>query len=117
MKQVIKKRPDIAFLVKMFPLPMHTGAYDKAKAILCSKSAKVLEEAHEGKPIPKADCAAPELDENIKLGQSLGIKATPTMVLPDGRVVAGALPADELIAQVDASAKLMKARGKQPGKD
>lgn len=108
MKQIIKERPDIAFLVKMYPLPMHAGSYEKAKAILCSHSAEVLAQAHEGKTLPKADCAAPELDENLKLGESLGIKGTPTMVLPDGRIISGALPADALITQVDESAKLMK---------
>ena len=112
MKQVIKDRPDIAFLVKMYPLPMHAGSYEKAKAILCSHSAEVLEQAHEGKTLPKATCAAPELDENLKLGESLGIKGTPTMVFPDGRIISGALPANEIIEQVDQSARLMKEKTK-----
>jgi len=52
MKQVVSERKDIAFYIKMFPLKMHPGAYEKARAIICEKSLKLLEDAFEQKQIP-----------------------------------------------------------------
>ncbi|MCI5131789.1 MAG: hypothetical protein D3904_09740 [Candidatus Electrothrix sp. EH2] len=37
MKKVIEQRPDIAFLIKMFPLAMHPHAKSKARTIVCTK--------------------------------------------------------------------------------
>ena len=49
MKKVLEKRKDIAFFIKMFPLPMHKNAYDKSKAILCGKNpAALLDDAERG---------------------------------------------------------------------
>jgi thiol:disulfide interchange protein DsbC len=36
------------------------------------------------------------VDETIKLGESLGITGTPTLVLPDGRIVSGYREADKI---------------------
>ncbi len=39
MKEVISRRKDIAFYIKLFPLvQLHPQAYDKAKAIVCDRS-------------------------------------------------------------------------------
>ena len=89
MKKVIAERKDIVFYVKMFPLPMHKGAYDKAKAIVCEKSLTLLEDAFAGKELPKPKCETKVIDENINLAQKLGINGTPALVLSDGRVIPG----------------------------
>ena len=47
MKKVVRERKDIAFYIKMFPLKIHPGAYDKAKTIVCEKSLKLLEDAYQ----------------------------------------------------------------------
>ncbi len=96
-KKILGKRKDIAFYIKMFPLPSHPKAYDKAKTIQCKKSIKLLEDAFDGKDLPKPDCEAKEIDENIKLGKTLGIGGTPYIILPDGRVIPGYLQADALL--------------------
>jgi thiol:disulfide interchange protein DsbC len=100
MKKVIEERKDIAFYVKMFPLPMHKGAYDKAKAIVCEKSLALLEDAFANKEIPKAKCDTKAVDENIKLAEKLGISGTPAMVFPDGKILPGAVDAKTIIGQV-----------------
>ncbi|MBF0506115.1 MAG: DsbC family protein [Nitrospirae bacterium] len=100
-KQVVEKRKDIVFFIKMFPLAMHKGAYDKAKAIVCGKSLKLLDDAFEKKDIPAAKCATSAVDDNIKLGGKLGIQGTPAIIFPDGRVLSGSMPADALIQEVD----------------
>ena len=54
MKKVIEKRKDIAFFIKMYPLPMHKGAYEKSKTIVCEKSLALLEDAFAKKTLPAA---------------------------------------------------------------
>ena len=100
MKKVIEKRKDIAFYIKMFPLQMHPGAYEKAKAIACKKSLALLEDAFEKKQLPKPTCETQVIDENIKLAEKLGISGAPTLILPDGRVISGYREADALILLV-----------------
>lgn len=104
MKQVIEKRKDIVFFIKMFPLAMHKGSYDKAKAIVCEKSLKLLDDVFEKREIPAAKCDTQVLDNNIALADKLGIQGTPAIILPDGRVVSGYMPADSLIKAVDEGA-------------
>lgn len=100
MKKVIEERKDIVFYVKMFPLPMHKGADEKAKAIICEKSLKLLEDAFEGKELPAAKCDTKAVDENIKLAQKLGINGTPALILSDGRVLSGYKDAKSIIGLV-----------------
>jgi len=101
MKKVARERKDIAFYIKMFPLKIHRGAYDKAKAIVCKKSLKLLEDAYNKKPLPAPSCKTSVVDENIKLAEKLGITADPAVVLPDGRVFVGFRDANALKALVD----------------
>ncbi|HAM52230.1 MAG TPA: hypothetical protein DCP92_16630 [Nitrospiraceae bacterium] len=90
MKKVVEERKDIAFYIKLFPLPMHKGSYEKAKAIECEKSLALLDDAFEHKELPKPKCETSVIDENIKLAEKLGISGTPTIITPDGRVLSGA---------------------------
>ena len=101
MKKVIKERKDIAFYIKLYPLPMHKDAYAKAKAIVCEKSLSLLEDAFERKPLPAPKCESTAIDDNIKLAQKLGITGTLAIIMPDGRLIPGYLEADALIKQID----------------
>lgn len=99
-KKVLEKRKDIAFFIKMFPLPMHKGAYDKAKTIVCEKSLALLDDAFARKDIPPAKCTTSVIDDNIKLGGKLGINGTPAVIFPDGKIQPGYMEADALIQAV-----------------
>jgi len=101
MKKVIEKRKDIAFYIKLFPLPMHKDAYAKAKAIACEKSLSLLDDAFEKKQLPTPKCETSIIDDNIKLAQKLGINGTPAIIMPDGRLISGYLEADALIQQIE----------------
>jgi thiol:disulfide interchange protein DsbC len=101
MKKVVKERKDIAFYIKMFPLKIHPGAYDKAKTIVCEKSLALLEKAFEKNEISTPKCKTSVLDENIKLGEKLGITGAPTLVMPDGRVISGYRDANTLKGLID----------------
>jgi thiol:disulfide interchange protein DsbC len=97
MKKIVDERKDIAFHIKLFPLPSHPEAYQKSKSILCEKSLALLEDAFEKKPIPKPKCETSAVDESTKLAQKLGINSVPTLILPDGRMLPGYKDAKTLI--------------------
>ncbi len=101
MRKVVQERKDIAFYIKLFPLAAHKDAYWKATAIECKKSLKMMEDNFEGRPITKDNCGTKEIDDNIKLAQSLGFFGTPLLVLPGGAVHEGTLPADKLIELIN----------------
>jgi thiol:disulfide interchange protein DsbC len=97
MEKVIQERKDIVFYMILFPLAMHKDAYWKSKSIVCNKSLTMLEDAFAKKTIPQPECDTKEIDSNIKVAESLGITGTPTLVLPDGRIHSGTMPAKQLI--------------------
>lgn len=100
-KKINAERKDIVFYVKMYPLPIHPDAYEISKSIICGRSPKMLDDAFAGKKLPKANCETAELDNNIKLAGELGIKGTPGLILPDGRLFPGYAPADTLLDLID----------------
>ncbi|MBF0505679.1 MAG: DsbC family protein [Nitrospirae bacterium] len=104
MKKVVAERKDIVFYIKLFPLAAHKDSYWKATSMSCKKSLKMMDDNFEGRPIAKAECSTKEIDENIKLAESLGITGTPTLILPGGKVHEGTLPADKLIDLIDKKA-------------
>lgn len=100
-KKVLEQRRDVVFYLKLFPLPIHKDAYWKSKSVICNKSLKMLEDVFDKKSIPKTECDTKEVDENIKLAESLGISGTPTLVFSDGRVRSGMLTAEKIIELID----------------
>lgn len=101
MKKVIAERNDIAFYMKLYPLPMHKDAYGKSKTIVCEKSLELLEDAYNQKPVPPATCETTAVDETIQLARKLGINGTPAMVLPNGVLVSGYKDAATIKDMVD----------------
>jgi thiol:disulfide interchange protein DsbC len=98
MKATVEKRKDVAFFIKMLPLKIHPSARDKAKAIVCAKSAQLLEASLAGKPIPEPSCETDQIEKNEALAAELGVRSTPTLVFPDGRVVPGYRSAQKILA-------------------
>jgi thiol:disulfide interchange protein DsbC len=101
MKKVVAQRKDVAFYLIMFPLEMHKDAFRKAQAILCDKSLTVLDDAFTGKEVANPKCSAEAVERTKKLGESLGVSSTPTLVREDGTVMSGSLPADKLSEWID----------------
>ena len=101
LKEVVKKAPEIAFQVKLFPLPMHKDAYAKSKSIVCLKSEDLLDAAISGAPIPPATCETDAVDKTISLANELGIRGTPAIIFPDGMLKPGFMKADDIIAAVN----------------
>ncbi len=116
-KNVVEKRKDIAFYIKLFPLTkLHPDAYWKSKSIICEKSLKLLEDNFEKKSIPKPSCETDVIDKNIKLAASLGISGTPTSIMPDGSVLTGSLPADKFIELIPVRDKSLNGAKKKGAK-
>lgn len=109
MKKIIKDRDDIVFYIKMFPIRSHPQAYKKSKAIVCEQSLKLLDDAFAGKSMPEPSCETSEVDDNIRLAESLGISATPTIILPDGAIVPGYKDADTLVNLIKQAGESMEA--------
>jgi thiol:disulfide interchange protein DsbC len=98
-KKAVAKDADVAFLVMPYPRNRNDKAtYRKCLAVVCSKSEKLLDDAYTGKALPEADCKTDAVDETIRLAERLKIEGTPTMILPDGRMVSGYMEAEALLA-------------------
>jgi thiol:disulfide interchange protein DsbC len=98
-KKAAAKDADVAFLVMPYPRNSRDKAtYAKCLAVVCSKSEKLLDDAFTGKELPAAACKSEAVDETIRLAGRLKIEGTPTMILPDGRLISGYMEADALLA-------------------
>jgi thiol:disulfide interchange protein DsbC len=97
LQEVVRRDPDIAFWIKLYPLKMHPNAYATSKSIVCTKSMAMLEASFDGKPVPPPLCETSAIDENIALAGELGINSTPTLILPDGIIAPGYKKADDLL--------------------
>jgi len=91
----------------MYPIDsLHPAARQKQKGIWCSKDRLaawqdgVLRKKFDASA--KGDCPNP-VDATVALGQKLGVRATPTFFLSDGRMVAGAIPREQLEARLNAA--------------
>jgi thiol:disulfide interchange protein DsbC len=101
MKQVVQRDPAIVFFIKMLPLNIHPEADLIARSIVCNRSLTLLEDSFAGRPVPPPLCRAEAIDQTVALARELGIRATPTLVLPDGRPVTGFRDADALLKLLD----------------
>jgi len=101
-QKILETRKDIAFYIKLLPLPMHPNARGKSMSILCNgKKPQLLYDAMADKELPKGECKTSELDDNAKLATEIGIHGTPGIILPDGRLIPGYVKSDVLIDLVD----------------
>ena len=91
LKKLAAMEPDLAIYIKLFPLKIHPRSYDKSRVILAQRSLELLEKSFAGQALPAAtdkDSRKP-VDETIRFAEANGINSTPTLVLPDGRILAG----------------------------
>ena len=99
LKKAAAKDPGVAFLVMPYPRNSRDKAtYRKCQAVVCSKSGKMLDDAYAGKELPEPTCTTGAVDETIRLAERLKIEGTPTMILPDGRMISGYMEAEAILA-------------------
>lgn len=97
MKKIVTEDPDVAFFIKLYPLTIHENSKYISKSILCNPTLETLDLAFSGKIVPLPMCETDQLDKNIALVQSLGINTTPSIILPNGRLLQGAPTADQIV--------------------
>jgi len=101
-KKAAAKDPEVAFLVMPYPRnPNDKTTYRKCQAVVCAKSGKLLDDAYAGKELPEPTCKTDAVNQTIRLAERLKIEGTPTMILPDGRMISGSMEADALLPLVN----------------
>lgn len=77
-----------------------TASYDKIVTVWCSDDPqKAMTEAKSGISLDPLSCENP-VAEQYYSGVEAGVQGTPTLVLDDGTVIGGYLPAEQLLARI-----------------
>jgi thiol:disulfide interchange protein DsbC len=101
-QQLVKKIPDLAVHIMLFPLDMHPDAAWKTNAIIAASkidmagALKMLEESYQKKVIKKNPKAKDYAAELKKMGQDLGITSTPVLVYANGKIGLGVKTQEEM---------------------
>ena len=73
-------------------------SYKRSIAVWCAKDrGAAVGAAMAGRPLEMKTCPNP-VDKHLQLGADVGVEGTPTLVLDDGRILPGYLPAPQLLA-------------------
>ncbi len=118
LEQTLQEIDNITVYNFMYPIDsLHPAARNKQKSIWCAKDRvaawqdAILRRKFDANVKP--DCPNP-VDATVELGQRLGVRATPTFFLADGRMVAGALPKDRIEAALNAAQTRVAASKPRP---
>jgi len=97
-KRELSNINNITIYTFLYPLAIHPEAKLKSKKIWCAndRSKAWTEYIHnDNLPENSGDCKTP-INKILKLGKDLGISSTPTIILPNGKRVPGAIPYEQL---------------------
>ena len=98
-RETMPKLDNVTIYTFLYPLDgLHSDAKRKAGTIWCARDrAKAWNDFMTSGKLPdgKTGCDNP-VERNIRLGRSLGINGTPTIITGDGAMVPGFVPASEL---------------------
>lgn len=76
-----------------------SDSYNKIVSAWCADNPQsALTKLKAGQPIPNKECRDNTVADQYNLGQKMGISGTPAIILEDGRLLPGYLPAAELAA-------------------
>ena len=76
------------------------GDYRTTVSVWCSKDQnEALDLAKAGVEMDPKECENP-IDEHLKISRSLGVRGTPAIILQDGSMLPGYVPASKLIAEL-----------------
>jgi thiol:disulfide interchange protein DsbC len=101
------KLDNVTIYTFMFPLPMHADAPRKSRLVWCSDDrAQAWKELTLNKKVPagKGDCPNP-IEANLALAEKMRVNSTPTIILGNGKRLAGALPAAQISKALDAASQ------------
>ncbi|MDY0191723.1 MAG: DsbC family protein [Desulfuromonas sp.] len=92
--KVVEQNPQIAFYVQLLPLLTDQPTVNK---IVCSGDRQVLDDAMAGKLPTTPDLDCPAVDKSVAFAKRWNIRSTPTLVLPDGKILPGGRNATALL--------------------
>jgi thiol:disulfide interchange protein DsbC len=99
LEKELTRLDNVTIYTFLYPLVgLHPDAKRKAETIWCAKDrAKAWDDFMATGKLPDDvnKCDNP-VERNIRLGGSLGLNGTPTIIFGNGMIVPGALPADEI---------------------
>ena len=76
--------------------------YEKAVSVWCSRNrVEAMDEAKAGMEMPRASCDNP-IEKHSLAGRLVGVTGTPSIVLEDGQIVPGYVPAKRLVQALEA---------------
>jgi len=110
-----REDPRLKVYIFLTPLDIHPAAAAATDAILCTAKKsmgdgmRLLEESFSGKAAGQPGCGIKYGEAGKKIGRDFGVGVTPTMVFPNGKVVAGALPPEEIRRLLDDAEKMSTA--------
>jgi thiol:disulfide interchange protein DsbC len=90
----------------MFPRAgVGSPSYDKAISVWCAVDKKqALTDAKAGKEIQSRKCDNP-IDEHMKLGELMGVTGTPSIILDNGHLLPGYVPAERMSTYLNSNKK------------
>ncbi len=84
----------------------NTESWDKAVAVWCSPNRnEALTKAKRGEPIKMAKCGTTPVEHDYELGQEIGLRGTPAIVLANGDMLPGYLPPAMLVKRLQTAAR------------
>ena len=99
--EAVKQDPTLSFKIKVAPFKQ--SSKEISRTIICNQSLEQLELAFAGKSLPEPTCQSDVPEKNVQLAQQLGIRGTPTMIMPNGKIVPGYRPLENLLAEIAAN--------------
>lgn len=97
---------DLGITVQYFAFPragLNSQVYQDMVSVWCATDPKTaLTDAKSGDTVDKANCEN-KVAEQYMFGQAVGVNGTPNMILPDGSVIPGYLPAEAVEEKVKAA--------------
>jgi thiol:disulfide interchange protein DsbC len=97
----VEKAVDQGIEVKYIFFPrqgLGSESFKKMVSVWCSKDRyKAFSAANKGEKIPDKECATNPVNTHYDFASKFGIQGTPSIILENGRMIPGYLPAEELI--------------------
>jgi len=108
----IKKYNELGIGVRYLFYPRsgpNTPSFEQAKSVWCSGDRReALTQAKRGVHIVATTSCPNPVQRQYEAAESIGVNATPTLVLPDGELVRGYVPPQSLLAHLSGTARTAK---------
>ena len=116
----LEKLDNYTLYVFLYPIEqLHPDSASKSQKVWCAKDrAKAWQDIMLKNQVPKnkGDCATP-IARNIDLAGKLNINGTPALIFEDGRLIPGAIPAEQIEKGMkEATARKAEIKAKDAGK-